>query len=381
MAIAPSILAQPILENSVEQDNAFTMIKAWIRNRHANNRKQTFKLAGFAGCGKTTVSARRIIPYLQDAGIRFTVNTFTGKAASVLAQKGVPDPGTIHSLIYRRIVDRMGNVTWRRRDHIDAEIILIDEASMVGPEIQRDIEKYNVPVLYVGDNAQLPPVGVDSGLMDNPDFQMTQIHRQAALSPIIRLAQATRKGTLDTLPLGSWGDDEVGHVTIAQGAFDPLAFDMMICAKNATRHRLNFEKRMLLGRKDLIEPDDLIICLKNDKESSMRNGTIVRVVKVHEIDTSYDYACATTIDDTTGEIFENQEMFTSSFGREGDRSKWFKTRELPMDHAYALTAHKFQGSQAKRLAYVDEELYQIDKRRLRYTGFTRAEFDLHIAVR
>jgi exodeoxyribonuclease-5 len=147
----------------------------------------------------------------------------------------------------------LGRVTWRRRARINADIIIIDEASMVGGQMQKDIESYGIPIFYVGDNAQLPPVGADSGLLDEPDFQLTDIHRQAAKSPIIRLAQATRNGTLDSLPLGSWGDDEVGRVTIAQGGFDLLAFDMIICAKNATRHRINAEKRKLLGRKELLE--------------------------------------------------------------------------------------------------------------------------------
>jgi exodeoxyribonuclease-5 len=375
MALAASVLVQPVLENSEQQDEAFALFEAWFKNPKS---RRTFKLAGYAGTGKTTLCARRIIPFLQEAGIGLTVNTFTGKAASVLAAKGVPNPGTIHSLIYQRVTDRNGNVSWKRRSRIDASIIIIDEASMVGAEIQRDIESYRVPVLYVGDNAQLPPVGINNSLMDTPDFQLTEIHRQAEKSPIIRLAQAIRKGNLDTLPLGAWGDDEVGHVSIAKGPFDPLAFDKIICGRNQTRHRYNAEKRMLLGRKDLIEVNDEIICLKNDRNSSMRNGTIVRVLDVHEIDAAY--ACATTIDDSTGETYERQMMLTSSFGKEGNREEWYGTDSLPMDWANAITCHKFQGSQARRVAYVDEDLYQIDQRRLRYTGVTRAEFDLHIAV-
>jgi exodeoxyribonuclease-5 len=375
MALPPITLAQSALENSAQQDEAFALFENWFTTPKG---RQTFKLAGYAGTGKTTIAARRIIPYLQEAGVALTVNTFTGKAASVLAQKGVPNPGTIHSLIYQRVVDALGNVSWKRRSRIDANIIIIDEASMVSADIQRDIESYRVPVLYIGDNAQLPPVGANNGLMDAPDFQLTEIHRQAAKSPIIRLAQAIRKGNLDTLPLGAWGDDEVGHVSIAKGGFDPLAFDKIICGRNQTRHRYNAHKRRLLGRKDLIDVNDELICLKNDRNSSMRNGTIVRVLEVHDIGT--DDACATTIDDSTGETYERQMMLTSSFGKEGNRNEWFETDSLPMDWANAITTHKFQGSQARRVAYVDEELYTIDRRRLRYTGVTRAEFDLHIAV-
>ena len=67
-------------------------------------------------------------------------------------------------------------------------LVLCDEASMVGGKIQEDLESYDVPILYLGDSFQLPPIlegNAESvffnadGSAKTADFTLTQIHRQA----------------------------------------------------------------------------------------------------------------------------------------------------------------------------------------------------------
>ena len=369
--------AQPTLDNSAEQDAAYELITAWIKNRSA----PTFRLAGYAGTGKTTLTARRIIPFCDEQRIHYAVATFTGKAASVLAAKGIGMAQTIHSLMYQRVRDAAGNETWQRRSYLNCKLIIIDEASMVSGSIQDDLESYGVPILYIGDNAQLPPVGKpgeDRNLMRDPDFQLTEIHRQAESSPIIRLARAVRKG-MRVLPQGTWGNDEVGRVSIAKGPLQNLLdYDVILCARNVTRHDYNARKRALLGRKLLLEVDDQVICLKNDNKTSLRNGSITRVTEIHYLGS--EEICASLIDEVSGDVYRRQMILTSSFGQQPNKDDWFQTSALPMDYAYAITVHKFQGSQAKRVAYIDENLPKTETWRLRYTGITRAEQHVHIAV-
>jgi exodeoxyribonuclease-5 len=59
----------------------------------------------------------------------------------------------------------------------------------------RDLESFKVPIVCLGDLAQLPPVGGSAYFTDRaPDFELTEIHRQESDSPIITMATAIRLG-------------------------------------------------------------------------------------------------------------------------------------------------------------------------------------------
>ena len=86
---------------------------------------------------------------------------YTGKAALVLRTKGCTDASTIHSMIYRsRESDENGPqfVINRQSPASKADLIIIDECSMVDEELGRDLLSFGQPVLVLGDPAQLPPV-------------------------------------------------------------------------------------------------------------------------------------------------------------------------------------------------------------------------------
>jgi hypothetical protein len=101
--------------------------------------KQTLTLGGYAGTGKTTG-----IAYLTRMLPAPLVVCPTGKAANVLQSKGV-DAKTIHSQIYVPR-ERNGQVTYRRRQCIDAETIIVDEASMVNMKLCRS---FSLPTCLV----------------------------------------------------------------------------------------------------------------------------------------------------------------------------------------------------------------------------------------
>ena len=77
----------------------------------------------------------------------------------------------------------------------DAELIVLDEVSMVGEEMARDLLAFGKPILVLGDPGQLPPIKGDGAFTrDAPDVMLTEIHRQAGESAIIRLATLARQG-------------------------------------------------------------------------------------------------------------------------------------------------------------------------------------------
>jgi exodeoxyribonuclease-5 len=92
--------------------------------------------------------------------------------------------GTIHSLMYFPETDDVSGMIlgWHRREWLEFDFIFVDEASMVGKEIWEDLLAYGVPIVAIGDHGQLPPIGKDNfNLMEDPEYVLTEIHRQAGL--------------------------------------------------------------------------------------------------------------------------------------------------------------------------------------------------------
>src|SRR5690606_10771529 len=76
-----------------------------------------------------------------------------------------------------------------------AKLVVIDECSMVDEELGRDLMTFGTPILVLGDPGQLPPISGGGFFTDHePDYLLTEIHRQARDNPIIRLALDVREG-------------------------------------------------------------------------------------------------------------------------------------------------------------------------------------------
>ena len=172
---------------SEDQEVAYKSIIDWFENQTA--KKPSISLGGYAGTGKSTVISYFIKNYIVENGLNFRTMAFTGKAVSVLRRKGV-ESNTIHSTIYATLdkekleeyimdyvrdgytqqeayefvrggVDRADGVFWIRRRPIElshVDLFIVDESSMVPLEIFKDLLSFNIPILFVGDHGQLPPV-------------------------------------------------------------------------------------------------------------------------------------------------------------------------------------------------------------------------------
>src|SRR5579872_2082087 len=184
-------------EFSPHQDAALSAVSDWLKAKPGHNgTPQVFRLFGYAGTGKTTL-ARHIA---DDAGGEVKFAAFTGKAASVMRGKGCKGASTIHGLIYR--ARESGEEIpsfdlWDEAPASKAELIIIDECSMVDSELGRDLLSFGVPVLVLGDPAQLPPIQGGGFFTEaEPDAMLTEVHRQAQDDPIVRLSmEIDRKST------------------------------------------------------------------------------------------------------------------------------------------------------------------------------------------
>jgi exodeoxyribonuclease V len=178
-----------------EQAAAIDAVGRWLRD----DTPQVFRLFGCAGVGKTTL-ARHLAASLSGETVFAAA---TGKAAAVMRANGCDGATTIHSLIYTTTISAKGEYIFTvnpASPAATADLIVIDECSMVDETIGRDLLSFGTPILVLGDPAQLPPVKGAGFFTDaHPDVLLTQIHRQALDSPIIRLSKRSEKADARSL--------------------------------------------------------------------------------------------------------------------------------------------------------------------------------------
>jgi exodeoxyribonuclease-5 len=313
----------------------------------------------------------------------------TGKAAAVMAQKGCPGAATIDSLIYHARIDvsctkqppctsppcrercRYGRERYAGRELNKASVVagvdlcIVDEVSMVGPEMGNDLLSFGTPLLVIGDNAQLPPIG-DGGFFTDgkPDFQLTEVHRQALGSPVIKLATQVRKER--PLKYGNFGDSAVVDGISVK---EMLNFDQVICGTHRTRHSLNAKIRRALGFDGTTpERGEKVIALRNNRKKGLRNGTLWTVIEAGEADDGFvDMVVAPESGGLPVEVSAPEAGFTSYDGAGGDLPG------NPFAFGYAITCHKAQGSQWDSVLIIDESaVFRQHQYRWLYTAITRA---------
>lgn len=354
---------------SPEQDAALKSVNRWYRDRD----RQVFRLFGYAGTGKTTL-ARHIAEHI-DGEVAFAA--FTGKAAHVLRQKGCEGAGTIHSLIYRPETGDEDNpeaepMFTLRRDApaSEASLIIIDEVSMVDEELGRDLLSFGVPVLVLGDPAQLPPVkGAGYFTADEPDVMLSEIHRQAADNPIIRMSMDIRDGNLPEK--GDYGESRI----ISRDTVDKdiiLDADQVLAGRNVTRNRYNGRIRDLLDFDgDAPCVGERLVCLRNNKKKGLLNGGLWSVkARQGRRRGMLRYDLVPEDGGRSVRVQVLPEFFT---GGAGD-IPWPKRRNSDeFDYGYVLTVHKAQGSQWDSVVLFDESFaFREHRTEWLYTAVTRA---------
>ena len=428
-----------------QQAAALREVKGWFKNR--TSRQQVFRLFGYAGTGKTTITRLAI----EELGlpIRMAVGSdgvsggaifgaYTGKAALVMSRHGTP-ASTIHSMCYRLKRPNEAD-TVQLRDQIkeiearlaalpsgtrgvdqarlvaltqqlansyvprfalnpesvlrDVDLIVLDEVSMVGPRMARDLLSFGKPILVLGDPGQLPPIHASGYFVAaEPDVMLEEIHRQARDSAIIRLATMARRG--EPIPYSKFDDEGlVSKVTVRKRTPEALLrADQVICALNRTRRHLNVAMRLADG---LTEPlptgeRDKVIVLRNRSDLGVVNGQFITLTDVI-VEGAKSISALIRTDDGTQIVGIDGKparlpIYTGHFL---DHVRYDPNRELhdyhdkeglvEADWGNAITCHKAQGSQWQNVIVCDELPGRTPggHRRWLYTAITRAERGLWI---
>ena len=365
-------------------------------------------LTGGPGTGKTT-TINTMIRFFESEGMSILLAAPTGRAAKRMTEAAGYEAQTIHRLLEVNVnpeeTDSVGGFMRNRQNPLDADVVIIDEMSMVDLPLMHALLSAVVPgtrLILVGDVDQLPSVGPGSVLRDIiasgcfPVVTLTRIFRQAGESDIVVNAHKINAG--EPVVLDNKSRDF--FFLKRQDADTIIGVAIMLIQKKLPRY-VNAQpgeiQVMTPTRKGLLGVERLNTILQHylnpespDKAEQEINGRLFREGdKVMQIKNNYQLEWEVTtkfglaVDKGTG-VFNGDmgviteiNKYTETIEVEFDESRKVKygfdmTEELEL--AYAITVHKSQGSEypaviipllpGPRLLY---------NRNLLYTAVTRAK--------
>ena len=365
-------------------------------------------LTGGPGTGKTT-TINTMIRFFESEGMSILLAAPTGRAAKRMTEATGYEAQTIHRLLEVNVnpeeTDSVGGFMRNRQNPLEADVIIIDEMSMVDLPLMHALLSAVVPgtrLVLVGDVDQLPSVGPGSVLKDIitsdcfPVVTLTRIFRQAGESDIVVNAHKINAGepvvldnkSRDFFFLRRQDADTIIGVTIMLiqkklpryvGA-EPGEIQVM----TPTRKGLLGVERLNTILQRYLNPQDPKKAEKEINGRLFREGDKVMQIKNNyqlewEVTTKFGLAVdkgAGVFNGDMGVITEINQ-YTETIEVEFDEARRVKygfdaVEELEL--AYAITVHKSQGSeypaviipllQGPRLLY---------NRNLLYTAVTRAK--------
>ncbi len=156
-------------------------------------------LTGGPGCGKS-FTVRSIVALATAKRAKIILAAPTGRAAKRLSELAGMEASTLHRLLQLR---PGGDAAFDRDNPLDADLVVVDEASMLDVLLANTLVKAVAPgahLLFVGDVDQLPSVGTGEVLRDLlgagtiPSVRLTHIFRQAQQSGVVTNAHRINAG-------------------------------------------------------------------------------------------------------------------------------------------------------------------------------------------
>ena len=456
--ISHQIYAKLSVDATFNQKKIIEKLSEWVTDA---DYERIFLLNGYAGTGKTTIIAA-FVAALNDLGIKTILLAPTGRAAKVLSHYSGKEAYTIHKKIYRERTMADYESKFSLDFNKDKNVVyIVDEASMLSTassegamfgsgNLLEDLVKYvrsgkECRLMLVGDDAQLPPVGIDYSPALDPaellpfgdvDYNtMDEVVRQTHDSGILFNATMLRcmlENRLYEIPrfdmsYPDFRSVEGGELLEAlEECYSKYGRDetIVITRSNKRANRYNEGiRRYNLSAEEEIESGDMLMIVKNnyhyaeqDKDSPMAfvaNGDVAQIVRVGGSEEMYgfrfadvtlsfiDYDCEMDVkimlDTLTSESpsltrDENERLFAAVWDDYPEiRSKRKRMEEmrknpyynaLQVKYAYAVTCHKAQGGQWRRVfvdqGFVPPESMSADYYRWLYTAFTRASEKLYL---
>lgn len=378
----------------------------------AINEKNVTIITGGPGTGKTTI-IKTIIDLYEEKNKKVVLAAPTGRAAKKMTEATDKEASTLHRLLGLGKLDDEGIYT-RHSDYegapIDADVIVVDELSMVDMFVMNYLLKciyQGTKLILVGDIDQLASVGPGSVLKDliNSEtintVKLDKIFRQAAKSKIILNAHRVNNGQ----KFLSKEDKEIEEDTkedfffIQQNSTEKILQEVISLSTGRLEKFGNYDffkniqvltptKKGPLGTRELNKALQNVLNPNIDELPEKANGgAIFRVGdRIMQIKNNYDMVWEKEND----KVENGNGVFNGEIGRiekvslsekkvkirfDDNRICWYEFSELDqIDHSYAITIHKSQGSEFDVvILVVPQTAPMLLTRNLLYTGITRAK--------
>ena len=295
-----------------------------------------YLLQGYAGTGKTTL-VTTLVKTLPQIGMRYQLMAPTGRAAKVLSGYTEKTASTIHRKIYRFQQYADGSFRMTRAENKSKNtVFIVDECSMIpddftnGRSLLDDLIGYvfsgeNCRLLLIGDNAQLPPVGLenspanDINVLKNSfnltvaSYELTEVMRQEEESGILWNATELRKALMaltsltPLMPLFNINGFTDIH-RIEPQEFEELLWQgfngkntndaVIICKSNKRANMYNQAIRArILQEEGEISTGDKLMVVKNNyfwtdedqKVSFIANGDMIELMRINNTEEMYGF--------------------------------------------------------------------------------------------
>ncbi|MFE2743051.1 ATP-dependent RecD-like DNA helicase [Streptomyces scopuliridis] len=346
-------------------------------------------LTGGPGCGKS-FTVRSIVELARAKKAKVVLAAPTGRAAKRLAELTGAEASTVHRLLELK---PGGDAAYDRDRPLDADLVVVDEASMLDLLLANKLVKAVAPgahLLLVGDVDQLPSVGAGEVLRDLlaesgpvPRVRLTRIFRQAQQSGVVTNAHRINSGVppitqglIDFFHFVEEETEDAGRLTVevaahripAKFGLDPRR-DVQVLAPMhrgpAGAGALNalLQQAITPARPDLPE--------------KRLGGRVFRVGdKVTQIRNNYEKGENGVFNGTVGVVASlNMDEQRLTVLTDEDEEVPYDFDELDeLAHAYAVTIHRSQGSEYPAVVIpVTTGAWMMLQRNLLYTAVTRAK--------
>lgn len=382
--------------------------KEAIQSINSNN---VVIITGGPGTGKTTI-IKNVIDIYKSHGKKVVLCAPTGRAAKRMTEMTGEEAKTLHRLLEIGKIEKDNEFTIMNYEvaPIDADVIIVDEASMVDIYLMNYLLNgiyQGTKLILVGDTDQLPSVGPGSVLKDiiNSERMKTifldEIFRQAAQSKIIVNSHRVNDGEyfLDKEEQEGLKDD---FFYIKEKSQDIMLDQIISLCKGRLKNFGDYDffeniqilsptKKGLLGTKELNKKLQEELNPSSDEKNEKKVGEVIfrEGDRVMQVKNNYDIywekgnTLSLTYESGTG-------IFNGELGKivkidflnkqikilfDDEKEAWYAFSDMDqIEHAYAITVHKAQGSEFDVvIMVVTQSSAMLLTRNLLYTGLTRAK--------
>ena len=382
--------------------------KEAIQSINSNN---VVIITGGPGTGKTTI-IKNVIDIYKSHGKKVVLCAPTGRAAKRMTEMTGEEAKTLHRLLEIGKIEKDNEFTIMNYEvaPIDADVIIVDEASMVDIYLMNYLLNgiyQGTKLILVGDTDQLPSVGPGSVLKDIINSEriktifLDEIFRQAAQSKIIVNSHRVNDGEyfLDKEEQEALKDD---FFYIKEKSQDIMLDQIISLCKGRLKNFGDYDffeniqilsptKKGLLGTKELNKRLQEELNPSSDEKNEKKVGEVIfrEGDRVMQVKNNYDIywekgnTLSLTYESGTG-------IFNGELGKivkidflnkqikilfDDEKEAWYAFSDMDqIEHAYAITVHKAQGSEFDVvIMVVTQSSAMLLTRNLLYTGLTRAK--------